>query len=298
MNPSLGQIRSFLAIAKLGSFTRAAQAVNLSQPALTVQMRLLEEVLNVRVLDRNTRSVQLTRVGRELVPVFERLLGEIDSVVAGARETASKGRGVVRMACLPSFAANLLPAAIAAYRAQHPGVQFVVKDGVGRRIVSLVKSDAVDFGIAAGVVNDPELHTSVLMRDRMRAIYLGPHPLDKEKKINAEVLARYPLIMMDEDSTVRQVVDRAFLENGRTITPAIEATYMSTAVGMATAKLGVALLPSTALEAAGAGKLKSRPIEGRHFARSIFVVRKAGRSLPPASEDFLAALVSRNPAGR
>ncbi len=291
MNPNLTQIRSFVAIAKLGSFTRAARAVNLSQPALTVQIRQLEGVLNVKVLDRTTRSVRLTRVGEELVSVFDRLLGELDSVVTGAKDLAAKRLGVVRLACLPSFAAAVLPKAIVAFRARHSGVQFVLKDGVGRKIIDLVKSEVVDFGIAGGEVNDPDLQTKVLTRDRMHAIYLAPHALDKEKKITAEILARQPLILMDEDSTVRQVVDCAFGKSGQSVKPVLEATYMSTAVGMVRARLGVALLPSTALEAQAAGRLKSRPVEGREFGRSIFIIRKATRSLPPASESFLATLV-------
>ena len=110
--------------------------------------------------------------------------------------------------------------------------------------------------------------------------------------MTAENLARHPLIMMDEDSTVRQIVDRAFIKNGRTVKPIIEATYMSTAVGMVRARFGVALLPSTAVEAHASGRLRSRPIEGRDFERSVFIIRKAGRSLPPASESFSATLVT------
>jgi DNA-binding transcriptional LysR family regulator len=291
MGPNFAQIRSFLAIAKHGSFTRAARALNLSQPALTVQIRQLEDVLNIRVLDRNTRTVQVTRIGKELVPVFERILNELDSVVGGVKKLASKSHGIVRLACLPSFAETILPAAIVKFRGRHPSIQFVLKDGVGRKIVQLVKTDAVDFGIAAGQINDPELETSVLTQDRIHAIYLAPHPLERERKITAERLINYPLIMMDEDSTVRQVVDRALLNLRLTIKPAIEATYMSTAVGMARARLGVALLPSTAIEAHGLGRLRSRPIEGKYFRRSIFVVRKKGRSLPPASESFLYTLM-------
>ena len=96
----------------------------------------------------------------------------------------------------------------------------------------------------------------------------------------------------DGNSTVRQVVDRAFHKRGLTVKPAIEATYMSTAVGMVKARLGAALLPSTAIEASPVGRLRSRPIEGKNFWRSIFIVREVGRTLPPASEAFLATLAA------
>src|SRR4051794_18624940 len=112
MAPTIAQMRSFVAIAKVGSFTRAAHAIHLSQPALTVQIRQLEEALAVKLLDRNTRTVHLTRVGRELAPLFERVLQEIDGIVSGAKQLGSKKYGIVRLACLPSIAAALLPAAI------------------------------------------------------------------------------------------------------------------------------------------------------------------------------------------
>jgi DNA-binding transcriptional LysR family regulator len=298
MTPSVAQMRSFIAIAKQGSFTRAARSLHLSQPALTVQIRQLEQALKVRLIDRNTRSVALTRIGRELVPILERLLGELDTVVSNARDLSTRQYGIVRVACLPSIAATVMPSAIAAFKVRHPGVQFNVRDGVGGKILALLRSDAVDFGITAGEVNDPEFKTSVLMRDHMHAVYLAPHPLHKEKKITPEKLSRFPLILMDEESTVRQLVDRAFRLAGVSAKPIIEATYMATAVGMVQARLGVAILPSAAIEARPAGRLKSKPIEGKHFTRPIFIVQKAGRSLPPASESFLTTLKSIDFEGR
>jgi DNA-binding transcriptional LysR family regulator len=290
MDPSLRQLRNFLAVARVASFTRAANHVHLSQPALTVQIRQLEAALNVKLLDRNTRSVHLTRVGQELVPILERLLHELDAVVTGARELASKRHGVVRIACLPSLAATRLPAAIVAFRNKHPRVQFVLKDGVGGKVAALVKEEVVDFGISGGATSDAELDVRPLMQDRMHAIYLSPHALDRAARVTIGSLSRHPLILMDEESTVRQVVDQAFREAGQTKLTAIEATYMSTAVGMARAGLGVALLPSTAIEAQPSGNLRSRPIEGKSFLRPIFAVSKKGRTLPPASEAFLSSL--------
>ena len=107
MDLSLRQIRAFVSVAHLKSFTRAANLLHLSQPALTVQIRRLEDALAVRLLDRNTRTVELTRVGRELAPVFQRLLRELDTVVIDTRDLAAKRYGVVRIAALPSVAAGL-----------------------------------------------------------------------------------------------------------------------------------------------------------------------------------------------
>jgi DNA-binding transcriptional LysR family regulator len=100
----LKQIEYFVRVAELGSFTRAASLLNLSQPALTVQIRNLEEALGVRLFDRNTRTVSLTRMGRELVPALQRIVRDLDAVVAEARDLAAQRHGIVRLAALPSFA--------------------------------------------------------------------------------------------------------------------------------------------------------------------------------------------------
>ena len=90
----LRQVRSFVVVARFSSFTRAADLLNLTQPALTVQIRQLEQSLGVKLFDRNTRAVELTRIGREMLPVLERLLGEFDAVVVempSARKSSAPG---------------------------------------------------------------------------------------------------------------------------------------------------------------------------------------------------------------
>ena len=298
MNVTLRQIRSFVAIADLGSFTKAASALHLSQPSLTVQIRQLEQSLGTRVLDRNTRSANLTALGRDLLPAFRRMLGELDAVVTDARDLAAKKRGIVRLACLPSFAATLLPPVVARFRGYYPGVQFVVRDAVGKRIAALVKTETVDFGITAGEISDPELDVQELMEDRMHAVFPRGHPLAQRKRITPRLLAGHPLILMDEESTVRQVVNAGFRAAGLTAVPAFEATYMATAVGMAQAGLGIALLPSSAIEARPSEAMASAPVEGRAFTRKIWILRRAGRSLPPAAEVFLQYLCEATAAAR
>ena len=95
------QVRAFVSVAHLKSFTRAATLLHISQPALTVQIRKLEEILGVRLLDRNSRTVDITRVGRELVPIFQRILHELDSVVVDTWALATQQHGVQLIAALP-----------------------------------------------------------------------------------------------------------------------------------------------------------------------------------------------------
>src|ERR1700748_1106389 len=165
MNANLTQIRAFLTVARVKNFTQAAKLLNISQPALTVQVKQLEESLDLRLFDRNTRHVSLTRLGADLVPTFQRLLLEFESVVASARELGTQRQGVVRLGCLPSIAATYLPGVIAAFKKRYPMISFVLKDANGRRIIAMLRAGEIEFGIMDGDPNWPDVKITELYED-------------------------------------------------------------------------------------------------------------------------------------
>src|SRR5258706_13451301 len=132
MNINLRQVRSFVVVAGAGSFTRAARLLHISQPALTVQIRQLEGALGLKLFDRNTRQLDLTPLGKELLPTFERLVRDFDSVTESARQLAAGVPGVVHVPALPSISSSLMPAAIPALRKGHPGIAGRPKQPVRR----------------------------------------------------------------------------------------------------------------------------------------------------------------------
>jgi DNA-binding transcriptional LysR family regulator len=268
--------------------------LHISQPALTVQVNKLEDILAVRLLDRNSRTVEITRVGRELLPVFQRILRELDSVIVDTRALANQRHGVVRIATLPSFAAGPLPALISKFRRAHSGMSFVVKDAIASRVTASVRSEEVDIGITGGDVPDAELEILHRSHDQMLVVFPPQHPFARKRKIKLQDLAEHPLVLMDSETSVRAIVDAAFAAAGLLGIPACEATYMMTAVGMVKAGLGVTVLPASAKEIRAEPTLKSRPIDDPAFKRSVLVIKKRSRTLPPAAqlflEDILAAI--------
>jgi DNA-binding transcriptional LysR family regulator len=293
MNINLRHLEAFAAVARLCSFTAAARLLNLSQPALTVQIRQLEETLTVRLLDRNTRSVRLTRAGEELAPVVVRLLAEIDSVVSSAKELSGKTKGAVKVAALPSIAATLLPRIIVGFRKRYPGVSVVVHDVVAERVVSMVRSEHVDLGLGSPDADD-SLTFTPLFRDHMRLVLPVGSPLLRQRSIGLADLTGHPLILPGPDSSVRRLVDAAFRSMGLDVTPAYEASLMSTVAGMVRAGLGAAILPAAALDMGELTGLRSRPLREPMLVREVGVLQKPGRSLSPAATSFLEA-VAGNP---
>ncbi|MGH9765787.1 MAG: LysR substrate-binding domain-containing protein, partial [Blastocatellia bacterium] len=266
--------------------------LHLSQPALTKQVRQLEETLGVRLLDRNTRTVGVTRIGKELAPVVDQLLREIDAVVANTKELAEKSRGVARVAALPSISSTILPKVVAQFKKLYPGVSIILKDVLAQRLIAMVKAEEVDFGIGSLNESDSEVRFDILLTDRIVVVFRPGFPLERKRRIELAALLGFPLILTDKESSVRKLVDSAFESIGKIAIPAFEATYMSTAAGMVKAGLGVALLPSSACETGELTGLVARPVRHPALTRKIGVIQKSGRSLSPAAEVFLKSLES------
>jgi DNA-binding transcriptional LysR family regulator len=290
MDATVRQIRSFIAVARARSFTQAAAALNMSQPTLTVQIRRLEQALNMRLLDRTSRSVELTRIGRELLPVLERNVQDLDAVLADVRDLAAEKRGIVRIAVLPSFAAGPLPEAIQTFRATRPGVSFHVHDVIAGRGLDLVRSEEVDLAILGGKMTASDIEILAQMPERLVVVHPAKHPVGRMTSVSAEILAGLPLVLMHPDTSVRAVTDAAFARAGTSVTPAAEATYMMTAVAMVRAGLGLAILPETAREVRAEAGLGTTRIDDPAFERPVVLVKKADRTLPPASASFARVL--------
>jgi len=287
---TLGQIRAFVTVASTASFRRAADVLHLSQPALTNRIRQFEEELGLRLFDRNTRNVELTTLGRDLLPIFRRVVGEFETAVVNARDSVTRAKGVIRLACLPSCAASLLPDVIREFQHESSGVTFVVRDVVNSNIASLVRSREVDFGIGVKEDVHSDLEWSPLLNDELHVVYASPGRSRVEPKSCAALLAQQPLILMSRGSSVRERVDEVLATLGIPALATCEVNYMSTAVALVQAGLGVTVLPSTAVELKTQADVRSRPIDIPGFAREIALVRRKGSTLHPSAEAFIEKL--------
>jgi len=297
MNISLRQVRAFSTVARVRSFTQAASILNVTQPALTLQIRGFEEALGVKLFDRDTRTVELTRVARDILPAFERTLQDLEAAVASARDIATQARGVIRLAVLPSVAASVLPDAIRRFRDDRPNVAFDLKDVIAGQILGLVQTEAVDFGVTGGAVKALDVEVVFQAEDRLHVIYPKGHPIARIKKVTPAALSEFPLILMQRDTSVRAIVDASFHAAGLMPQATCEAIYMMTAVAMVRAGLGLTILPGSAREIRAEPGLHTRPIDDPAFSRPVSIIKRKGRTLPPLSESFLQFLAECLRAG-
>jgi DNA-binding transcriptional LysR family regulator len=287
MDLNLRDIRALVAVAEAGSFTRAAERLHLSQPALTVQIRRLEEAVGARLFDRNSRNVALTTTGRELLPLLRKSLRDMENVLRDARALGEGESGTIRIACLPTFAASALPELIIGMKHDVPRVTFQIRDVVASTVNALVREEEVDIGLTGGDVLDPMLEVLHAGVDRLVVVCPGEHPFASMRLIGVSDLAQVPLVLTAPGTSVRAVVDAALSQWSGPLDIACEPTYMMTAVAMVRAGLGVTILPETAREVRAEPRLVSKEINDPAFVRSIAIVKKRGRTLPSITDKFV-----------
>eukprot|EP01132_Coremiostelium_polycephalum_P018188 gene18188-21703_t len=169
MKNSIQHIQAFLAVARTGSFTKAANELHLSPSALTVQVQQLEEWLGVALLDRSPRHVSITAAGLDARGPMEKLLLDLDNIVTGSRDLAALRRGVVTIAALPSVCAGALPPALRLFRERFAGIEVRLHDLVAHRIHAQVRSGEVDFGIGVRARLSHGLAFVPVLNDRLCA---------------------------------------------------------------------------------------------------------------------------------
>jgi len=290
MDLNLRDIRALVAVAETGSFTRAAQRLHLSQPALTVQIRRLEEAVSARLFDRNSRNVALTPMGRELLPLLRKSLQDMEDLLREARAMGEGGSGTIRIACLPTFAASVLPELIIGMKREVPRVAFQIRDVVAGTVNALVRSEEADIGLTGGEVTDPMLEVLHAGMDRLVAVCPRDHPLAKKRRVGLKDLAPLPLVLTARGTSVRAVVDAALGETQEVLDIACEPTYMMTAVAMVRGGLGVTILPGSAREVRAEPGLVVKTIDHPAFVRPIAIIKRRGRTLPAVTDKFIALM--------
>jgi LysR family transcriptional regulator, carnitine catabolism transcriptional activator len=288
---STRQLAAFVALADQRSFTRAAAACHLSQPAFSALIRGLEDSVAVRLFDRDTRSVQLTAEGRLFEPAARQLLGDFQRAVGDLQGHVQKLKGRVHVAALPSLAAGWLPGIFGEFRAQWPGIELGLSDQLSDPCIELVRSGQADFALASAGTGMAGLATQLLCTDRFWLVCRRDHPLAKATKLTLRALAKEPFIHLSRNSSVRQALDAA-LHPAKANT-VLEVDQLATVMGMVEAGLGISVIPALTLFHFERDSLVRRPLAAPGLGRRIYLVRPAGRSLSVAAQALQDLVVER-----
>ena len=297
---TLKQLRAFVAVAQDGSFTAAARRLFVSQSAASALVRGLEKALGLKLLDRTTRRLELTPMGADLLPAAQRLLDDLLRLAGDAREVAQRRRGRVRLGTTPLLGASLLPPMLAAYAQRYPGVDLRLHDAPADELLARLRAGELDLLLATLDPVDADLVATPVLSDAMHLACARSHPLAGRRHVAWAALAYEPLLLMRPGSGLRTLVDRCLAEAGVQPRVAQEVTQVSSALALAAAGLGLAIVPAYALRVAGLPDLASMPLTRPAVRREVLLVHLASRSLAPAAAAMKAHLAAEfeRPAGQ
>jgi DNA-binding transcriptional LysR family regulator len=290
---SLRKIRSFMIVAELRSFRRAAEQIHISPPALSTHIRELEETIGVPLLHRTTRNVELTEEGARFLERIRPLFSGLDAVIEEFREEADLLRGRISIACLPSIVSHVLPPMIVTLKERHPGIALRVLDLGYSAMIGAIKSGEADLGIGPIPENDSAFDVEPLIEDGFVALVPVGHPLAGKRSVSMDELARFPFIGRKVGTSIRDALDRAVAASGTKLNIAHELVYHHSVGSMVQAGLGVTALPSMSLPTLNFPNAVAIPISSPRLARRIGVIRRKGGGISPAVREFLAMLSER-----
>jgi DNA-binding transcriptional LysR family regulator len=247
----LRQLQYFVAVVRHGQFTRAAEELWITQPALSQQVRRLETELGVALLRRTPRGVLPTPAGEALLARAEAVLAEVEHARADMDRHAGATRGRVRVAATAADAPRL-PAALAAFHEAHPGLQVAMRHASAAEVAGLARSGAVDVAVAA-IDREPPAGVEVepLADEPMRAIVAPDDPLAAGGRAGLEDLRGRPFILAEPDTPLRRTVMEACQAVGFSPVPLFEVSDPAAVRFLAHAGLGVSVVPASWLAAPG-----------------------------------------------
>jgi DNA-binding transcriptional LysR family regulator len=286
-------IQAFVLVAELGGFSKAANQLHLTQTALTRRIQKLETYLAVRLLDRTTRSVHLTAVGRDFLPQARRLVSETTSAVGRLKDMSRLGKGNITIASVPTMAHHTLPGVIREYTKLHPGNRIRIIESNAADVGRTVLHDQAEFGITIQLERYADLLEEAILREPFLFFCRDEHPLSAQKSVTWKELREAELIMVGGLSGNRALLDHQLARNRLSLTGTYEVEHLSTAIALVAAGVGTAILPFSTIQEGSYPRVRRIPLLAPIIRRTIVLIRRRGTSLSPASQVFYDMLAKQ-----
>jgi DNA-binding transcriptional LysR family regulator len=289
----LRHLRTVVAIARHGSFTKAGEELHLAQSAVSQQLSRLEAELGITLFTRSSRRVELTADGALVLDYAERVLCEVEGLRDELDERAGLLRGDLRLGGMWPTGLYDLYAVIADFHKQHPGVAIHFVEGTQEELLAQIRADELD-AIFTAVDPDAlgdEFAATLLSEEEFVCTLPVGHPLAVQDQVTFAQLAGMDLVTYRENSALRRRLERTLDDHGLKPRNAFICTEMGAVRALVSKGMGVAVIPRSAAEEPGP-PIELRPIGPEPFTWPVALVWRARRRQPPAAKAFLALAIA------
>lgn len=283
------QLRAFVAIAESGTFTAGALRVHVTQAAISMQIRQLENELGAKLFVRAPRRVMLTEAGEQLLQRARQILRDHDAALDEIAELAGAERGRLRIGSASAVVTtDVLPKLLRDVRKQHARAEITVASGTSEALVQQILGGELDLAFVSLPVEARGINTERLSQDQLVAIASPRHRLAKQRTVSAYTLAGEKLILGERGGNTRRLIDQFFAEAGVTLRVAMELSRQAAIRRMVEADMGVGIVPlQSASEEVEKGKLVRWWIEGAQINWELGIARLTGGYESPITQTFI-----------
>lgn len=291
MRIDLRQLEMLEAIARCGSLTLAAEDLNVTQPAISIQMRKLETQVGIALFEREGRGVQLTEVGQEVLHHAQRISGVLDDLRENIQHFKGVRKGILRIAVV-STANYFIPDYIARFRKLHPGVKINLRVANRDNLLDMLASNESDLAITGQPPEDSDLVARPFKENPLVVIAPPDHPLANQARISPQDLAQFPFVIREPGSGTRAAMERAFREHGLKCQVSCVVSSNEAVKQAVQAQLGLAVISNQTIELETETKrltiLKCKELD---LKRQWYVVYRNFRRLLPTALEFRKQLL-------
>ncbi len=283
----------FNAVAQAGGITRGARRARVSQPAVSKQIKELEGALNVRLLERLPRGTRLTQAGNILAGYAERLAALESEAARAIEEFRGLKRGRLSIGASTTIAAYLLPPLLGKFHQRHPQVELQLEIANTQDIHKLLRSGTVEIALTEGVGHAAGLDSEIFHQDKLVAIAPPTHPLLKKRRVTARELCREPLVLREQGSGTRAVLEHALAKRDLSVKPVLSLFSTEAIKQSVIAGLGIAIISRLAIALElKLGLLAIIPVTDLLIQRPLHLQKLHGMTPSPAVAQFLTMLAS------
>jgi DNA-binding transcriptional LysR family regulator len=297
---TLRQFEVFLAVARARSFRRAAEALHLSQPALSQHVRELEAVLEARLFDRLGRTVQLTEAGRILQDHATRLFATLTDARHAIADLQGLARGTLAIGASTTPGIYVLPSVLGVFRTRYPAIAVALQLGNSAEIEALVRAGELDLGVVGdGGTRSVEASLAARVEDELVLIVGPSHPWARRREIGPAELAAEPLLLREPGSATRQVTERALAGAGVAYRPGMVLPHTEAIKQGVLAGLGVAFVSVYAIRGEQAtGRVRPLRVRGLQIVRHFHLIHHERRRPSAAARAFMELFATAAPQPR
>lgn len=298
---NLHHLRLFAAVVNHGGFTKAAESLRLSQPAISKSLNELERQLNLTLIDRSGRSIRLTDAGQTLYARARELFGVEWIAEQELREIRGLKRGVLRIGASTTIATYMLPPYLGRFHLRHPGIRIRASSANTRTVLRMLLESRVDVALVEGPVSHPQVDVQPWRQDELVVICHPAHRLLTEQSVDVAMLVREQFIVREPGSGTRVVSARALALHGARLTNTMRVGGTEAIKQAVAAGLGLAIVSrAAAADQLALGKIAVLAVRGLAIHRTLAQIKLRGRVTTAAARELellLAHGVSEEDAG-